>query len=183
MYTYSRFYIIFNRSLKLLSLGTHRFGLPTKDMPLFQTHSRGNCDESSETRIFPSTTNWSVIWSHSFPLRFWKILKFSQASWRQKKTQRLHPCLFRVPTTSSAWCYFLMFFCQFFSRPCSTRSLWWISESLATCPQMLQQVASPQDGRFFGGAWELTWKPAVASYYGFRGRNPKQPTGIYKKTV
>lgn len=57
MYTYSRFYIIFNRSLKLLSLGTHRFGLPTKDMPLFQTHSRGNCDESSETRIFPSTTN------------------------------------------------------------------------------------------------------------------------------
>ena len=135
MYTYSRFYIIFNRSLKLLSLGTHRFGLPTKDMPLFQTHSRGNCDESSETRIFPSTTNWSVIWSHSFPLRFWKILKFSQASWRQKKTQRLHPCLFRVPTTSSAWCYFFdVFLPVFFQALFNKKSLmdFGISRNMST---------------------------------------------------
>ena len=168
MYTYSRFYITFNRSLKLLSLGTHRFGLSTKDMPLFQTHSRGNCDESSETGIFPSTTNWSVIWSNSFPLRFWKILKFSQAFWRQKKPQVCTHVCSEFPLPHQPDVVFLMFLPVL--GPCSTRSLWWISESLATCPQMLQQAASPQVSTFFGG---LRVDPAVASYYGFHGRNPK----------
>ena len=113
MYTYSRFYITFNRSLKLLSLGTHRFGLSTKDMPLFQTHSRGNCDESSETGIFPSTTNWSVIWSNSFPLRFWKILKFSQAFWRQKKPQVCTHVCSEFPLPHQPDVVFLMFFASF----------------------------------------------------------------------
>lgn len=177
MYTYSRFYITFNRSLKLLSLGTHRFGLSTKDMPLFQTHSRGNCDESSETGIFPSTTNWSVIWSNSFPLRFWKILKFSQAFWRQKNL-RFAPMFvqsshYLISLMLFFWCFFASFRALF-----NKKSLmdFGISRNMST---NAAAGCITSGLHFFWGP--ESWPGSCQLLRFLWKKSQGQPTGIFKK--
>ena len=129
----------------------------------FQTHSRGNFDESSETWIFPSTEVWFEV--TVLPSDFGRSSNLAKL-FKRKKRQRVHP-FFQGSTTSSALCFFWCV-CLPVLGPCSTRSLWWISESLATCPQMLQQVASPQ-GAF---CWELT---LLSPAFTLNGSNPAPP--------
>lgn len=191
MYTYSCFYELSIVCWSCFHIVPTILGFPTKDMTLFQTHSRGNCDESSKIGIFPSTTNWSVIWSHSFPLRFWKILKFSHVFLRQKKKTKGCTHFFVQSSTPPHRpdVVFLMFFLPvFFQALFNKKSLmdFGISRNMSTNAAAGFIASRRTFCVFFGGgkAWELTWKPAVASYYGFHGRNPKanQP-GYIKKTV